>query len=431
MALRHLEIYNFGPIREAQMDFARVNVFIGPQSAGKSCILKTACHCAWVEKRLMVSKDVTVFQNNNFFFNQLLSFHKLEGYDTNAGLRIVYRTSFLTLEYVHARREFSCRFTSQARAYRRAKLSYIPAERSVIAAVPNWMELSFEDTNTRSFMADWAEARKEFARRRLPILSLGAEYYYDDKEDRDMVKLDNMENALPMSNVSSGLQSVIPVMLYVHYLTQNVFRDKTASIARTRDNEMLLHRMYKEFTRKSRAGGRNVTRSYDLKLNNEFLSFGSEEERDRFQTRYNNYTQYQHSDIFLEEPEENLFPQTQAEAVYRLLADTFTSGRDNSLFMATHSPYVLYALNNAILANIVRRNMPAEILESLDCGRIPFAAKDVAVWQIKDGTVEGGRNSLSNTIQDGSGLIRQNYFDSVMKDVMADFNNMLGFRNHG
>lgn len=89
MALRHLEIYNFGPVREAQMDFSRVNVFIGPQSVGKSCILKIACHCAWVEKRLMVSKDVTLFQKDNYFFEQLLAFHKLQGYDTDPGLRIV------------------------------------------------------------------------------------------------------------------------------------------------------------------------------------------------------------------------------------------------------------------------------------------------------------------------------------------------------
>lgn len=430
MALRHLEIYNFGSVREAQMDFSRVNVFIGPQSVGKSCILKIACHCAWVEKRLMVSKDVTLFQKDNYFFEQLLAFHKLQGYDTDPGLRIVYKTSFLTLEYVHASKLFTCKFTNQGRFYKRAKLSYIPAERNVIATIPNWLELSYEDTNTRSFMADWAESRKEFAKRRLPILSLGAEYYYDDMKDRDMVKFRNMENGLPMSNASSGLQSLIPVMLYVHYLTQSVFKDKSVSVARARDNEKLMHRMYKEQSRKADSGYLNLDNSYDLKLNSEFLSFSSEEEKEKFLQRYNNYTQYQHSDIFLEEPEENLFPKTQAEVVYRLLEDIFSPNRENSLFMATHSPYILYALNNAILANIVRGSMPKEEFSMLDCGRARFEAKDISVWQIKDGAIERIENSASNTIQDKSGLIRQNYFDGVMKDVMADFNNMLGYRSY-
>lgn len=249
-------------------------------------------------------------------------------------------------------------------------------------------------------------------------------------KDRDMVKFRNMENGLPMSNASSGLQSLIPVMLYVHYLTQSVFKDKSVSVARARDNEKLMHRMYKEQSRKADSGYLNLDNSYDLKLNSEFLSFSSEEEKEKFLRRYNNYTQYQHSDIFLEEPEENLFPKTQAEVVYRLLEDIFSPNRENSLFMATHSPYILYALNNAILANIVRGSMPKEEFSMLDCGRARFEAKDISVWQIKDCAIERIKNSASNTIQDKSGLIRQNYFDGVMKDVMADFNNMLGYRSY-
>ena len=123
-------------------------------------------------------------------------------------------------------------------------MSYIPAERIVIATVPNWMELSYEETNTRSFMADWAESRKEFEGKHLSILSLGAEYYYDEKQDKDMVKFDNLENGLPMSNISSGLQSLIPIMLYVHYLTRIVFNEKSESFIKTRDNVNLMYRMY-------------------------------------------------------------------------------------------------------------------------------------------------------------------------------------------
>ena len=432
MALKHLEIYNFGPIREVKLDFTRVNVFIGPQSVGKSCILKIACHCAWVEKRLMVSRDVTFFKTGNYFFEQLIAFHKLQGYDTNPNLRIVYKTSFLTLEYIHSQKSFTCKFTSQGRFYKRAKLSYIPAERNVIATIPNWMELSYEDTNTRSFMADWVESRKEFARKQLKILSLGAEYYYDEINDRDMVKLDGIDKKLPMSNASSGLQSLIPIMLYVHYLTQSVFKDKTVSVTRGRDNEKLMHRLYKELTDKIKLDKSNFEKSYDLKLNSEFLSFSSEEERDNFLQRYNNYTLYQHSEIYLEEPEENLFPQTQAEVVYHLLKAVFSSSTENILFMTTHSPYILYALNNAILSNIVRKNMPTEDFSNLKCASTVFKTKDISVWQIQDGGVEYYANAKerhNNTIQDKSGLIRQNYFDNVMKEVMTDFNNMLSYRD--
>ena len=144
--------------------------------------------------------------------------------------------------------------------------------------------------------------------------------------------------------------------------------------------------------------------------------------------RYNNYTRYQHSDIFLEEPEENLFPKTQAEVIFHLLQEIFSSERENSLYLATHSPYVLYALNNAILANIIKKDdLQLSMFKYAD---VKFKASDISVWQIKNGSIERIENNPSNTIQDKSGLIRQNYFDSVMKEVMTDFNNMLSYRKY-
>ena len=39
----------------------RINVVIGPQSAGKSCILKIACFCAWAEKRIQLEQGKNDF----------------------------------------------------------------------------------------------------------------------------------------------------------------------------------------------------------------------------------------------------------------------------------------------------------------------------------------------------------------------------------
>ncbi len=95
--------------------------------------------------------------------------------------------------------------------------------------------------------------------------------------------------------------------------------------------------------------------------------------------------------------------------------------------MATHSPYIVYALNNAILANIVRNKIPKEEIHRICAAYAMFNVKDVAVWQIKDSMFESIQNGISNTIQDSKGLIRQNYFDNEMKEVMKDFNNMLSY----
>ena len=46
----------------------------------------------------------------------------------------------------------------------------------------------------------------------------------------------------------------------------------------------------------------------------------------------------------------------------------------------------------------------------------------VSVWELADGTIRNG-----TTIQDERGLIRDNYFDRIMKNVMVDFRNLLNF----
>ena len=40
-----LKIDNFGPIKHAELDFKKINILIGQQGAGKSCILKIAAFC--------------------------------------------------------------------------------------------------------------------------------------------------------------------------------------------------------------------------------------------------------------------------------------------------------------------------------------------------------------------------------------------------
>ena len=54
--MKHIKIRCLGPIKEADIELKRINVPIGPQSSGKSCVLKTACYCTWVEKRIELTQ---------------------------------------------------------------------------------------------------------------------------------------------------------------------------------------------------------------------------------------------------------------------------------------------------------------------------------------------------------------------------------------
>ena len=53
---------------------------------------------------------------------------------------------------------------------------------------------------------------------------------------------------------------------------------------------------------------------------------------------------YSHTQFIVEEPEQNLFPETQCELINYLLASIY-HGKGHRMVLTTHSPYVLNQLN--------------------------------------------------------------------------------------
>ena len=45
--MAHLIIKNIGPINEVEFDLNKINIFMGPQSSGKSTIAKIVSYCGW------------------------------------------------------------------------------------------------------------------------------------------------------------------------------------------------------------------------------------------------------------------------------------------------------------------------------------------------------------------------------------------------
>ena len=133
------------------------------------------------------------------------------------------------------------------------------------------------------------------------------------------------------------------------------------------------------------------------------------------------------SNIVIEEPELNLFPQTQANLIYFILSNV-DHKRDNTV-ITTHSPYILYAINNCVLANLVKDQLDDDEWRDLDMPKSAcLDGNDISVWELKDGYVINNAGERNKTIQDKDGLIRGNYFDKVMHNIMADFNNLMNYK---
>lgn len=353
--MKHLVIRNLGPLKEADIELKRINVIIGPQSSGKSCVLKTACYCTWVEKRIELTQTADFFAKDNNFLNELERFHKLKGYIKDDTF-ISYESDYMMFSYDNATKTFLFNWKNDRWKYRRSKVTYIPAERNLVAAIPNWFEVKFADDNIRDFMADWETARQSTTHN-LPVLNLGVLYHYDANTKSDKVQTADGVT-LDFTNTSSGLQSLIPMFVHLNYLSVvQVGKSDNSSVTGNKEKIDLTKLVYDYFSPLfgekviEDIGGKRS--SVVLEINGEAYSMQRSDIK-KMDDIISQYIVTDHCDIFLEEPEANLFPPTQSSVVEWLLAMT-TGEQSNNLFVATHSPYIL----NSFLE---KKNIPMTLL---------------------------------------------------------------------
>lgn len=333
--MKHLLIKNFGPIKEANLTLGHVNIIIGMQSSGKSCVLKTACYCSWVEKRLELTQKINGFDQGSTFIDIMTDYYKMVSYIQD-NTYIEYETRHLKFSYDHSSKTFRMTWKSKRWEYKRPKVSYIPADRNLVAAIPGWSSLSM-DGNMIEFMSDWDRARR-FIKKEENFLDLGMTYSYDSMSNSDKIQLENGK-PLMLRESSSGVQSLLPMYVHLDYLVNGQYKDRNSKISYDQKEERknLLSTIYSKF--KSKEEGEH---SETVTIEGYDYNFISKEEAEHFKSMYHKYINVDHSEIFLEEPEDNLFPPTQCKFVNWLL-DAIKE-HDDMLFIATHSPYILNQL---------------------------------------------------------------------------------------
>lgn len=411
--MARLIIKNIGPIKHVDIELNKINVIIGEQSSGKSTICKIASFCTWVEKT--VSLEQETFPITKTFKEKLETFHKLQGY-FNDDSEITYTSDIISIHYKYST---SIEFNNVGRwSFKRPKIEYIPAERNMVGAIPNWFSVRLQDNNILSFMTDWGDSRLIYTKdNSLPILNLDAAYYYDESKQEDFIRMQNGKT-IKLAVASSGLQSVIPLLaLFTAYtermqeITQlSSYQDKILT------SQIIKEIRYKIARRKDESNPVPLP-EFDT-LQDENVNFkikpGTAAETTQLLDKFVN-TQY--VSFFIEEPELNLFPATQRNLTYQLVKGALKG--DNKLFITTHSQYILYALNNCMMGHIVKDKIPAADKEKVTCKDAWVNPEDVSVWKITDGSI--------CSIQEEDGLIGSNYFDDTMQEIMDDFYVMLNY----
>lgn len=429
--MTHITIKNVGPIKDVSFDLNKINVFMGPQSSGKSTIAKIVSYCSWFEK----NKILHISDQTNFF-EELIAFHNLEDTYFSDDSEILYESDNCRLDFKWKWKEDVKNTVDihlyEGNVFKNRKISYIPAERNFVTLQGLG---KYNDTrdNILNFMYDWFLAKKELNKNNsysMPLPGLGeVSFYYDKENDIDKIVLKSDRN-IKLNHASSGLRSCIPLIIVFNYIVTNIhnskrtktpfeiidFEEKIQYIS-TESPEMTKEIKEKMITLKSMIN--DMTIKLERLQNREDFSGTLKDIQEQMANILGYYSDYFYSQVIIEEPELNLFPKTQQELIYYMLEVLNKDEKDHQLILTTHSPFILFAINNCMLGGLVGNIIPKEEAETLPSHNSWIDPSKVSIYEIHNGGI--------NRIQDEDGIIEDNYLNQAYKENSNEYLSMLNY----
>ena len=327
-----IQIKNLGPIKDTGLiNLTDVLLVIGRQSSGKSTFMKVLCFCRWIEKKIMTSFDNTIqaYTHNKRFTRDLKQFYRIDEMYFKEGTEIIYDGDVVTISLTSVDQNAKINRKLEAWEDRyNSKLSYIPAERNLVSAVQNINDTykAKERDSIFNFIQEWYEAKDTYGSDNKLPLSLTDDFKYYSDKGLDYVVL---PNGKPITSfyASSGVQSIMPIDVMTDYIMGVV--GKVVKFSMTD----LMNRLME---------------SLDTDVRNEIVH-GTHEVTEEELAPIREKMKYQSAQLFIEEPEQNLYPDAQRKLVQNLirhLKAVKSIGKHRSMVvLTTHSPYVLSILN--------------------------------------------------------------------------------------
>lgn len=389
-----IQLKNIAPLTDTGMvELNSVMLLMGKQSSGKSTFMKVLCYCRWIEKRIMVDGEelLSKYTHYNRFRKELLKFHRLSETAFSDASRIFYDGDCITIELNGKKSNAKItRKKNFAQNRHNVKLSFIPSERNLLSAINN-IDKNYKTADPDvlfNYILEWGEFRDSYTSESPLKLAFdeNVSYYYDDNIG-DVLKLQHEQKTIKTFYASSGLQSALPIMVIV---------DNIHSVVGT--------------------NGKRSPKDYITAISR-YLSADEEGRIEITNEKLDSIRQlltYKTAQLYIEEPEQNLFPKSQAELVKeivkRIKGASQKSDIHSSVVMTTHSPYVLTTLNLLLAASKAYEKEPERTLEVVEEGFI-LPANQYSAYCIND---NGG---LDNLIDSETGLIMGDYLDSISDEV--------------
>ena len=416
-----LVIKNFGPLKSAEIDLKKILILIGPQSTGKSTIAKL----------------VTILRSVEFVLYEKTFLSLLENYNIKSFLKkdtlIEYSSGPYSFTYQNKKSRL---VRNKEHEFNNLVEDYIfsegdnprpPFQDHILELISKFINVNKE------FNANGSEEKKQIPRsltKKMDELSTEA-ILLNKRVERSVKLLSELDKYVNYSVYIPAERVLIPI---ISNITLNLIQNSVPLPKILLDYGAVFEKA-REFLKTQKVDFLNI--SYSLEGNENRLYFNSKEyillseASSGLQSiiplilviLYKSKEAKTGNTYVIEEPELNLFPATQY-ALTKLIVENccgFNTGTKshNELIITTHSPYILTAFNNFLLADKVGKSKKsASEVQKIISKKAWVSASDFNAFYVNEGTV-------GKIFDEESGLITENLLDNASEEIMTEFDELM------
>ena len=389
-----LIVKSFGPVKDLDVIFKKVTLFIGDQGTGKSCVAKLFSMFKWTEKVLSQKKyKLSYFEQYNRFQKMLCKYHRIESF--------VNESSYIKFEgdlydFLYENGNFSV-IDKNHEIKGISKVMYVPAERSIVSVAENKSKLLKELPDSSETFSDEFVNAKKFFQNGYNLPFEGLRFEYDSLNDAGWIH--GTDYKVRLINASSGIQSSLPMCIVSEYLSSKISDKEEVKLSKEEKDKL-------------------EKRVAEIMQNEEY----SDSIKDMMIRQLSYANRYNQLINIVEEPELNLFPRSQMEVLFSLISNN-ASAEENMLVFTTHSPYSLAIINTMIMGAKAYANATEEQRGQIEA-ILPVK------YQINENEIAAYRLSSSDecycqsVINEKTGLVSKNELDSASDEIMRVFNSL-------
>ena len=352
-----LIVKSFGPVKDLDIIFKKVTLFIGDQGTGKSCVAKLFSTFKWLEKVLSQKKyKLSYFEQYNRFKTKLCAYHRIDSFIVNGNPYIKFEGELYDFLYENG----NFYVTDKGQDIKGiSKVMYVPAERSIVSVAENKSKLLKELPDSSETFSDEFVNAKKFFQSGYNLPFEGLRFEYDSLNDTGWIHGANYK--VRLTNASSGIQSSLPMCIVSEFLSSKVSDKEETKLSKEEKDKL-------------------EKRVAEIMQNDEY----SDSIKDMMIRQLSYANRYNQLINIVEEPELNLFPRSQMEVLKSLVYNNASSD-ENMLVFTTHSPYSLAIVNTMIMGAKAYANASAgqrRLIENILPVKYQINEEDIAAYRL-------------------------------------------------